>query len=93
MQAHRDYTDGMKRIQYTIRNVPLEVDSGLRSLAVREGNSLNETLIRNLNRGLGLAETPARFNDLDDLAGTWADDPEFDKAVEEMHRIDEGLWK
>lgn len=83
----------MKRIQYTIRDVPPEVDGGLRSLAVREGSSLNETLIRNLSRGLGLAEVPVRFNDLDDLAGTWVEDPEFDKAVEEMHRIDEGLWK
>lgn len=30
---------------------------------------------------------------MDDLAGTWVDDPEFDKAIEEQHRIDPELWK
>jgi hypothetical protein len=30
---------------------------------------------------------------LDDLAGTWVHDPEFDKAIEEMHRVDPELWK
>ena len=87
------YTECMKRIQYTIRDVPPEVDGGLRSLAVREGGSLNETLIRSLSRGLGLADAPTRFDDLDDLAGTWVEDPEFDRAVADMRRVDEGLWK
>ena len=34
-----------------------------------------------------------RHNDLDDLAGKCVDDPEFDKAMEAMDKIDEGLWQ
>jgi hypothetical protein len=33
------------------------------------------------------------YHDLDDLAGTWVDDPEFDKAIEEQHKVDPELWK
>lgn len=73
--------------------MPREVDSGLRTLAAREGSSLNETLIRSLSRGLGVTGASARFDDLDDLAGAWVDDPEFDKVVEEMRRVDEGMWR
>lgn len=32
------------------------------------------------------------YHDLDKFAGTWIDDPEFDRAMEEFDRIDEELW-
>ena len=30
---------------------------------------------------------------MDDLAGTWFDDPEFDRALEEMDQVDPELWQ
>jgi hypothetical protein len=62
-------------------------------MAVREGTSLNETLVATLRRGLGLEREPVRFHDLDDLAGTWVQDPAFDDAMKEMDRIDPELWR
>ena len=44
-------------------------------------------------RGLGLAQEKTIHRDLDDLAGTWVDDPEFDAVVAEMDRVDPELWK
>jgi hypothetical protein len=34
-----------------------------------------------------------RHSDLDDLVGTWVDDPEFDRALEEMDQVDSELWR
>jgi hypothetical protein len=31
-------------------------------------------------------------HDLDDLAGQWVEDPEFDAAVEAQDQVDESLW-
>ena len=35
----------------------------------------------------------AQYSDLDDLAGTWIDDPEFDGIIADLDRVDEELWK
>ena len=32
-------------------------------------------------------------DDLDDLVGTWVQDDAFDKAMAEMDRVDEDLWR
>ncbi len=50
-------------------------------------------LLERFEGGLGLTGEQNVYHDLDDLAGTWVDDPEFDKAIEEQHRIDPELWK
>jgi hypothetical protein len=34
-----------------------------------------------------------RYSDLDDLAGSWVQDPVFDRAVEEMDTVDNELWR
>ncbi|MBN1674203.1 MAG: hypothetical protein JXR37_24350 [Kiritimatiellae bacterium] len=84
----------MKRIQYTIRGVSERMDEVLRKHAVREGKSLNSALVDALRKGLGMtAEPPARYRDLDDLAGTWVEDPEFDRAIAAMDKVDEAMWK
>lgn len=79
--------------QYTIRNVPESVDRTLREQARREGKSLNEVAVEVLRRGLGLGEDAPRYHDLDDLAGSWVADPEFDRALDEQDRIEPELWK
>lgn len=80
-------------MQYTIRGVTANIDQSLRREAAREGKSLNTVVLEVLQKGLGLQAEPRRYDDLDDLAGTWVHDPEFDRAVEQMDRVDEELWR
>ena len=79
--------------QYTIRGVPARVGTRLRERARAEGRSLNSVAVEALARGLGVGDVEVRYTDLDDLAGTWVPDPEFDRVVAEMDRVDEELWK
>ena len=81
-----------EHIQYTIRKIPHRVDRELRRRADKERRSLNEVVIRALERGLDLADMPIRHHDLDDLIGTWVEDPEFDQAIEAMDQVDPELW-
>jgi hypothetical protein len=93
MPASYDYNECMERHQLTVRRVPERVKQHLKELAKREEKSLNQITLEILERGLGLAGEEIVYHDLDDLAGTWIDDPEFDKAIEDQHRIDPELWK
>jgi hypothetical protein len=79
-------------MQYTLRNIPPALDRALRTLARREGKSLNEVALRALARAVGLGDDPVRHRDLGDLAGTWQEDPEFDAALRDQDQIDETLW-
>ena len=83
----------MKSIQYTIRGITRPMDDKIRQRAVSDGKSLNETVLDVLKSGLGIGDSQVRYNDLDDLAGTWVSDPEFDRVIEEMDRVDPDLWK
>ena len=83
----------MKSVQYTIRGISERLDARIRERAAKEGKSLNETVLQVLKAGLGFGDDQVRYRDLDDLAGTWIHDPEFDRAIEEMDRIDPELWK
>ena len=80
-------------MQYTIRNVPGALDAMLRERAKREGKSLNEMVIEALARAMGFSKGPVRHRDLSGIAGTWLEDPEFDRAIEDQDRIDEDLWQ
>lgn len=80
-------------MQYTIRNVPDYLNEALRDAARREGKSLNEVAIEALVRGAGLVDRPRRQRDLSDIAGTWKEDPEFDRALAEQDTIDEPMWR
>ena len=96
MPAYLYYNVGMRtddHIQYTIRNIPEELDKLLRKKAKEEDKSLNRIVIESLEKVLEVKETPVFYNDLDDLAGTWVSDPEFDKVIEAMDTIDPELWK
>jgi hypothetical protein len=60
--------------------------------------SLNKTVIRLLEEGLGVAGPAAgaaSYRDLDDLAGVWSDEDarEFDRVLQEQRRIDPELWE
>jgi plasmid stability protein len=80
-------------MQYTLRNVPDKLDRALRERARREGRSLNEVAIDALARAMGLTEAPLRQRSLRGIRGSWQEDPAFDAAIADQHRIDEELWK
>jgi len=65
----------------------------LRDRARREGKSLDEVALEALSRGAGLGDEPSRYHDLNSLAGTWEEDPQFDEAIRMQDQIDLNLWK
>ncbi|HKR84856.1 MAG TPA: hypothetical protein VJS37_11810 [Terriglobales bacterium] len=79
-------------MQYTIRNVPTNLDEALRRAAREQDKSLNEVAIEALARGTGITGERGRLRDLSDIAGTWRKDPAFDRAVAAQHRGDEEMW-
>jgi hypothetical protein len=80
-------------VQYTVRDVPAAVDRALRRRAREEGKSLNQLLRDALTTQVGGVTSPVVHHDLDALAGTWDDDPEFDRALAEQDRVDEAMWR
>jgi plasmid stability protein len=78
--------------QYTLRNVPMEVDRALRRAAHEAGKSLNQTALEILERALGVTEKPVLRRDLSDFADSWEDDPETDAVLEAQRRIDPEDW-
>jgi hypothetical protein len=81
-----------KKLQYTIRAIPEELDRVLRDLARKTGKSLNEIAVDAMRKGSDAPTTPIH-PDLHNFIGTWEDDPEFDKAMEDQRRIDPELWR
>lgn len=85
--------------QITVRGFDDDLNVHLRSLAQREGISLNQAALRLLRKGAGLAETSARPDivgaSLDHLIGTWtqAEAEELDAALEEFETMDEVAWQ
>jgi hypothetical protein len=86
------YNVGMKRKQYTIRGIPEKIDAMLKQKAHEERKSLNTVVLEAIEKGIGAGDEPVVHHDMDDLAGSWVDDPEFDKAIEAFEAIDEELW-
>ncbi len=82
------YNAGMKRLQYTVRNVTPEMDRGLRQTARKKRQSLNDTLLEALRASLGTLEN----HDLDFVAGTWAEDAATEKALKDQRKIDKNMW-
>ncbi len=80
-------------MQYTLRNISGTLDSVLRERAQSQGKSLNQTALEALARGAGYGAEPVRFRDLTEIADTWVDDPEFERALEDQDTVDEDLWK
>jgi hypothetical protein len=80
-------------MQYTLRKIPRELDKALRRKAKEQGKSLNQVVIEALARDAGVNGTATKFHDLDFAIGTWVEDPEFDKIIEEQRQIDPEMWK
>lgn len=80
-------------MQYTIRNIPEEVDRAAREQAERQGRSLNEVLVEGLRIGLGLDMPTKKRRDLSGIFDGEPLEPEVLEALEEQRRmIDPELW-
>lgn len=79
----------------TVRNVPPQMAEALEKERRGRGLSLNETVIRLLQRALGLEPNAKRSNGLAHLAGDWSEEEfkHFEKAIEPMEQIDEEMWR
>ena len=65
----------------------------MRRRAKQEAKSLNAVAVEALARGLELDAQPVAHTELDELIGSWQDDPAFDRAVADFARVDEEVWK
>jgi plasmid stability protein len=79
--------------QYTIRKIPDYLDKAVRERAKKTNASINSILVEALKKGLSVHEEAPVYNDMDDLAGTWVQDPETDAVLEEFDKIDQDMWK
>ena len=85
-------------MQYTIRNIPKEVDRALRRKAKERGVSLNQVLVEALAYGLGVSSNGdnhgrRKYRDLSDIAGTYVPDPGFEQAMKEQDQVDPRDWE
>ena len=80
-------------MQYTLRNIPPQIDQALRRRARSEKKPLNQVAIEALMRALALDGPPLPQRNLDDIAGSWIADPETESALTEQRRIDPELWR
>jgi plasmid stability protein len=79
--------------QFTIRGVPARLESALRERARREGRSLNAVVLDSLAAGAGVSAKEVVHEDLDDLVGTWVEDPDFDRAILAQDQVDDQAWE
>ncbi len=88
------YTVGMNSIQYTIRNIPPQVDQTLRKRAKKAGKSFNQTVVDELSKATGArVEGPRVYHDLDWFFGSGGIGPEEQKAFDAQRVIDEEAWQ
>lgn len=80
-------------MQYTIRNIPKDVDRALRKRAKAEKKSMNQVALDALRAGAGLNGELQRHTDLDWFFGSWVPDPEFDRVIQEMDQVHPDDWK
>ncbi len=79
--------------QYTIRNVPEEVDTVLRRRAKQLGKSFNQVVLEALAAGAGLELMPKR--DLSEVVGSMSPSEarRMDEEVRLQRQIDPELWR
>ena len=79
--------------QLTIRGVPARLEATLRERTRREGRSLNAVVLDSLAAGAGVSADEVVHEDLDDLVGTWVEDPDFDRAILAQDQVDDQAWE
>ncbi len=79
-------------MQYTIRNIPPELDRALKARAKKFGRSVNQLALEALAQSVG---QPLRRRSLRGMPGAWSktEARSFDAFLGRQRRIDEELWK
>ncbi len=89
MPALHAYREGM---QYTLRNLPPQVDAAIRDQGRREQRSINDVALEALQRAFGLTPQVGPRRDLSQLYGRQVDDPAVDQALDHQRQVDPDLW-
>jgi len=92
-RLHRMHAfDSMLCMQYTIRNIPPELDRIIKARAKKLGKSVNQVALELLAQGTGQA---VRYRSLRDMPGAWSEREaaQLDRFLQEHRRIDPELWK
>lgn len=84
------YSVGMSNIQYTIRNIPEDLDRKLRLRSKKRGESFNKTLIQALSSST--TQTKGTSSDLDWFYGSGGIGKEELKAFADQRTIDKSAW-
>jgi hypothetical protein len=81
--------------QITLRDIPDELESYIRTLSQQNGQSLNKTVLDLLKQSTGILQNKRKRRDLSSLAGTWNNDDvkEFEKNTAIFETIDSEVWK
>ena len=82
----------------SIRGIDKKAIFHLKEQAQREGNSLNSLVVRLLETVAGVRSSDKgtqRFDDLDELQGTWSaqDAHDFELVAGDFAQVDPALWK
>lgn len=97
MQAESKLSAGMKKttVQYTVRDVPEELDLVLRERAALEEVSLNQATLRAIQRGLGVGSEPVRYRSLKNLVprSPKTSVAEWREALQNQDKTNPGDWK
>lgn len=81
--------------QYTVRDIPEAADLRLRETAALEGISLNQAVVRALERGVGLAGEPVRYRSLRRIVrpSDKVDRKGWSEALDSLDKINPEDWK
>lgn len=81
----------------TIRGIEPEIAEKLKSIALKQGKSVNQLMLEFIKKNLGLEKEKkysCKYNDLDDLFGAWSDE-EYEciqGKISRERQIDQELW-
>ncbi len=81
--------------QMTLRQIPDEVEKGLRARARKTGRSLNRTAITLLEQALITKPAATRKRDLSRFAGQWSREEcrTFERDTRIFEQIDSEIWQ
>jgi plasmid stability protein len=81
--------------QLTLRNIPDDLERAIRDSSKKSGQSINETVLDLLRKGISLSQEGNKQRDLSLMSGTWSQKEfeEFENNIKVCEQIDEDIWK
>ncbi len=90
--AYTVYSVFMRSIQYTIRNIPPDVDRVIRKRASQSGKTFNQTVVDLLTVQILGTSQPQSSQNFDWLFGQNTLDDSLDTAVCEQSQTNKSIW-